>query len=197
MLAVSCLFQSLRRGLAHFAWQRRTLLGYGARRGKAARAMLNRASCCPVPSMVSSQRFMARPDTHYVCQSCGAVHAKWAGRCDALRRVEHARRGERAAAPVPKGMRAGAAQRLELVGLAGASAGPARLSTAIAELDRVLGGGLVARLDRPDRRRSGHRQVHARAPGGGRAGARRGARWPTSAARNRSTRSACAPPASA
>ncbi len=26
---------------------------------------------------------MARSDTVYVCQSCGGVHAKWAGRCDA------------------------------------------------------------------------------------------------------------------
>jgi DNA repair protein RadA/Sms len=92
--------------------------------------------------MVTSQPCMARPDTHYVCQSCGAVHAKWAGRCDSCGEwntlVE-----ESAPAPVPKGMRAGAAQRLDLVALAGASAGPARLSTAIAELDRVLGGGLV------------------------------------------------------
>ena len=33
------------------------------------------------PSMGSSQRFMARPDTQYVCPSCGAVPAKWPGRC--------------------------------------------------------------------------------------------------------------------
>jgi DNA repair protein RadA/Sms len=44
---------------------------------------------------------------------------------------------------VPKGLRAGAARPLELVGLAGTSAGPSRLATAIDELDRVLGGGLV------------------------------------------------------
>ena len=142
MRAVSRLLPEHPARFTYFAWQRRTLLGYGARRGKAARAMLNRASCCPVPSMVSSQRFMARPDTQYVCQSCGAVHAKWAGRCDAC--GEWNTLAEESAPPaVPKGMRAGTAQRLELVGLAGASAGPARLSTAIAELDRVLGGGLV------------------------------------------------------
>src|SRR3712207_8996381 len=25
---------------------------------------------------------MAKPQRSYVCQSCGAAHAKWAGRCD-------------------------------------------------------------------------------------------------------------------
>ncbi len=180
---------------AYFAWQRRTLLGYGARRGKAARAMLNRASCCPVLSMVSSQRFMARPDTQYVCQSCGAVHAKWAGRCDACGEWNTLAE-ESAPAPVPKGMRAGAAQRLQLVGLAGASAGPARLSTAIAELDRVLGGGLVHGSTVLLGGDPGIGKSTLVLAGGGRAGARRGGGGRTSAARNRSIRSACAPPVS-
>ena len=86
---------------------------------------------------------MARADKQYVCQSCGAVHAKWAGRCDACGEWNTLAE-ESAPQPVPKGMRAGAGRRLELVGLAGKSSGPARLSTAIVELDRVLGGGLVA-----------------------------------------------------
>jgi DNA repair protein RadA/Sms len=85
---------------------------------------------------------MARPDMHYVCQSCGAVHAKWAGRCDGC--GEWNTLAEEQATPaVPKGLRPGGAKPLELVGLAGASAGPLRLTTAIDELDRVLGGGLV------------------------------------------------------
>ena len=86
---------------------------------------------------------MARADKQYVCQSCGAVHAKWAGRCDACGEWNTLAE-ESAPQPVPKGMRAGAGRRLELVGLADKSSGPARLSTAIVELDRVLGGGLVA-----------------------------------------------------
>jgi DNA repair protein RadA/Sms len=86
---------------------------------------------------------MARAEIQYVCQSCGAVHAKWAGRCDACGEWNTLAE-ESAPPPVPKGLRAGAARRLELVGLAGKTPGPARLSTAIAELDRVLGGGLVA-----------------------------------------------------
>jgi DNA repair protein RadA/Sms len=85
---------------------------------------------------------MARPDTRYVCQNCGAVQPKWAGRCEGCG-AWNTLAEEAAPTPVPKGLRAGAAQRLELFGLAGAAAGPARLSTAIAELDRVLGGGLV------------------------------------------------------
>jgi DNA repair protein RadA/Sms len=85
---------------------------------------------------------MARADTQYVCQSCGAVHAKWAGRCEACEEW-NTLAAESAPPPVPKGLRAGAAKQLELVGLAGKTSGPARLSTAIAELDRVLGGGLV------------------------------------------------------
>jgi DNA repair protein RadA/Sms len=85
---------------------------------------------------------MARPDNRYVCQSCGAVQPKWAGRCEGCG-AWNTLAEEAASAPVPKGLRAGAAQRLELAGLAGAAAGPARLSTALAELDRVLGGGLV------------------------------------------------------
>jgi len=85
---------------------------------------------------------MSRPDHRYVCQSCGAVQPKWAGRCEACGEWNTLAE-ETAPTPLPKGLRAGAAQRLELFGLAGASQAPARLSTAIAELDRVLGGGLV------------------------------------------------------
>jgi DNA repair protein RadA/Sms len=85
---------------------------------------------------------MARPDNRYVCQACGAVQPKWAGRCEGCGEWNTLAE-ETAPTPVPKGLRVGAAQRLELFGLAGVASGPARLSTAMAELDRVLGGGLV------------------------------------------------------
>ncbi|MGH6918350.1 MAG: AAA family ATPase, partial [Geminicoccaceae bacterium] len=84
---------------------------------------------------------MARPDSRYVCGSCGAWHAKWSGRCDACGEwnglIEEA-----APKAVPKGLRS-AGRTLELVGLRGATATPPRLVTGIEELDRVLGGGLV------------------------------------------------------
>jgi DNA repair protein RadA/Sms len=87
-------------------------------------------------------RRLARAETRYVCQSCGSVHARWAGRCEGCG-AWNTLAEETAPTPVPKGLRAGVAPRLELFGLAGAAPGPARLSTASAELDRVLGGGLV------------------------------------------------------
>ncbi len=88
---------------------------------------------------------MAKSSTRYVCQSCGAVQARWAGRCDACGEwnsmVE-----ELQAAAVPHGgskARARATQGLALESLSGAGAPPPRLPSRIAEFDRVTGGGLV------------------------------------------------------
>ena len=69
----------------------------------------------------------------------------------------------------------------------------ARWRTGLHEFDFVLGGGIVPGLDDPDRRRAGHRQVHAAAPGRGAAGDRRAARCSTPAARSRPTRSGFGP----
>jgi DNA repair protein RadA/Sms len=85
---------------------------------------------------------MVRPDSRYVCGGCGAWHAKWSGRCDACGEWNSLAE-ETAPKPVPKGLRA-AGRTLELVGLRGTTATPPRLVTGIKELDRVLGGGLVA-----------------------------------------------------
>ena len=87
---------------------------------------------------------MAKPTARYVCQSCGAVHPKWAGRCDAC--GEWNTLAEEAATAVPtalKPARPGAAPRIAFVGLQGTAAPPPRAPTGIAELDRVLGGGFV------------------------------------------------------
>ncbi len=79
---------------------------------------------------------MAKSTTRYVCQSCGAVTPKWAGRCEACGEwntiVEEA-----STAAVAKG------RRIQFVDLAGAAAPPPRVPSGIAELDRVLGGGFV------------------------------------------------------
>src|SRR5438132_11196056 len=88
---------------------------------------------------------MAKPQARFACQQCGALAPKWAGRCEACgawnSMVEELPR----AAP-PKGL--GSAGRrgghLDFVALRGETAGPPRLLTGIAELDRVCGGGLVA-----------------------------------------------------
>ncbi len=85
---------------------------------------------------------MAKDRTRYVCQSCGATHPKWQGRCDGCGEwntlVEEAVRtgpGPAAKAPPGKG--------ITIVGLQGENAPPPRHLTGIAELDRVLGGGFV------------------------------------------------------
>ena len=92
---------------------------------------------------------MAKSATRFVCQACGAVTGKWAGRCEACNEwntiVEEAVESRpglskpgRTASP------AGKAARVEFVGLQGTADPPPRAQTGIAELDRVLGGGLVA-----------------------------------------------------
>jgi DNA repair protein RadA/Sms len=79
---------------------------------------------------------MAKATTRYVCQACGAITPKWAGRCEACGEwntiVEEA-----STAAVAKG------RRLQFVDLAGVANPPPRVGTGIAELDRVLGGGFV------------------------------------------------------
>ncbi len=88
---------------------------------------------------------MVKLASKFVCQSCGAVTSKWAGRCEGCGEwnsiIEEA-----APAPVagargavmPKGRSA------KLVGLQGNTPAPPRLETGIGELDRTTGGGLVA-----------------------------------------------------
>lgn len=86
---------------------------------------------------------MAKAKTQYVCQACGAVVAKWQGRCPvcgdwntiveelAVEEGQHTRGGfggEGAPIPITDG----------------AQAPPARVTTGLAECDRVLGGGIVA-----------------------------------------------------
>ena len=86
---------------------------------------------------------MAKPSATYVCQECGAVYPRWAGKCDACGAwnsiIEEAPRDA-----TPKGLGGGkGGRRIDFVGLEGQSAPPPRRVTGIAELDRVCGGGLV------------------------------------------------------
>jgi DNA repair protein RadA/Sms len=86
---------------------------------------------------------MARAENRYVCQSCGAAHPKWAGKCDACGAwnslVEEA---ARFSGP-PKGLGSAKGKALSFVGLTGDTRATARRKSGIAELDRVCGGGLV------------------------------------------------------
>jgi len=85
---------------------------------------------------------VAKPTARYVCQSCGAVYPKWAGRCDACGEWNTLVEEAVEARPGPVG-RASTGRRVAFVGLQGTVAPPPRADTGIAELDRVLGGGLV------------------------------------------------------
>jgi DNA repair protein RadA/Sms len=84
---------------------------------------------------------MVKPPTRFVCQSCGAVTAKWAGKCETC--GEWNTIAEEAAEPRP-GPAAKPGRKLALVPLTGTAEPPPRRLTGINELDRVLGGGLVA-----------------------------------------------------
>jgi DNA repair protein RadA/Sms len=88
---------------------------------------------------------VARAQASFVCQSCGAVHAKWSGKCDACGGwntiVE-----EITSAAVPAGT--GAVKRVRgrpfaLEDLKTEDEAPPRRPTGIPEFDRVCGGGLV------------------------------------------------------
>jgi len=85
---------------------------------------------------------MARAARQYVCQSCGAVSAKWSGQCDACNEwnsiVEEA-----STSSAPKSLGKARGRQVNFVPLDGETPESPRLITGIAEFDRVLGGGLV------------------------------------------------------
>ncbi|HEX4260317.1 MAG TPA: DNA repair protein RadA [Acetobacteraceae bacterium] len=83
---------------------------------------------------------MAKPAHRFVCQSCGAVTSKWVGRCETCGEWNTIAEETIEARP----SRAPAARGVAFVDLAGEAPPPPRAETGIAELDRVLGGGLVA-----------------------------------------------------
>ncbi len=78
----------------------------------------------------------------FVCQSCGAAHSKWSGKCDACGGwntiVEEA-----AAVPAGAGARRAKGRPFVLEDLKTADELPPRRATGLVEFDRVCGGGLV------------------------------------------------------
>lgn len=85
---------------------------------------------------------MARTQARYACQQCGAMHAKWTGRCDACG-AWNSLIEELPREALPKGLEASSGRAIGFVALSGPSMLPPRRRTGIAELDRVCGGGLV------------------------------------------------------
>ncbi|MCX7899217.1 MAG: DNA repair protein RadA, partial [Methylocystis sp.] len=83
---------------------------------------------------------MAKTRAVFVCQNCGAVSARWQGRCESC--------GEWNSViaendPGPAAIRAARGRPFELEGLAGEGKPAPRVATGIAEFDRVTGGGFV------------------------------------------------------
>ena len=84
---------------------------------------------------------MSKSSPQFTCSACGAVHRKWAGKCDACGAwnsiIEEA--------PLSAGPKSigGKGRSIPLTDLATEEAPPPRASSGMDELDRVLGGGLV------------------------------------------------------
>jgi DNA repair protein RadA/Sms len=86
---------------------------------------------------------MPRRTPTFVCQSCGAAHGRWQGKCDACGAWNTLLEEGESAAPSGPG-RAGRKGRVfALEPLQGEAHEAPRLPTGIAEFDRVTGGGFV------------------------------------------------------
>ncbi len=87
---------------------------------------------------------MSKTAGSFTCTACGAVHKKWAGRCDACGAwnsiVEEA---PLSTGPAAKSLGAARGRRIGLSTLQTAEAPPSRATSGMEEFDRVLGGGLV------------------------------------------------------
>ena len=90
---------------------------------------------------------MAKPRITFICQSCGAVTTRWAGKCDSCGEwntiVEEGASGGGIGGG-PAGLRSPRKGRpVALVSLAGEIEDAPRIASGIAELDRATGGGFV------------------------------------------------------
>ncbi|MBS9477962.1 DNA repair protein RadA [Ancylobacter radicis] len=87
---------------------------------------------------------MAKRPASFICQTCGAAHTRWQGRCDSCGAWNSIVQEEEAGGSVPPSQRANRRGRLiALESLSGTSEDAPRVSVGIGELDRVAGGGLV------------------------------------------------------
>ena len=83
---------------------------------------------------------MAKPSTQFTCQACGAVAARWVGRCTSCGTWSSL--VEEVTAKASRNKKASATSGVQSVS-AVLPDSAARILTGIAELDRVLGGGVV------------------------------------------------------
>ena len=87
---------------------------------------------------------MAKTRTQFICQSCGTIHTRWAGKCDGCGEwntiVEDDPTGGIGGGP---GTAARKGRAVALASLSGEIEEAPRISTLVSELDRVTGGGFV------------------------------------------------------
>ena len=89
---------------------------------------------------------MARgSSSSFVCQQCGAVTSKWAGRCDSCGAWNSIAEEPGSSGPGggPPSRAGGKGRKLALVSLQSDEPEPPRILSGVGEFDRVLGGGLV------------------------------------------------------
>ena len=80
----------------------------------------------------------------YVCQACGAVSTKWAGKCASCNEWNTMAEETDAGPPPGSGFsKSNRGRAITLEGLSGAEEEAPRFLTGISELDRVTGGGIV------------------------------------------------------
>jgi DNA repair protein RadA/Sms len=84
-------------------------------------------------------------DLAFTCTSCGAAHSKWSGQCDACGAWNSiVAEAPLASGPTARTLGARRGNAVVLTDLATQETAPPRTKAGVEELDRVLGGGLVA-----------------------------------------------------
>jgi DNA repair protein RadA/Sms len=87
---------------------------------------------------------MARDSLLYVCQSCGAVHTKWAGQCSGCGEWNTLAEESKSAPPgAMKPVSTARGRGLQFETLQSDTPEPPRIVTGVTEFDRVCGGGVV------------------------------------------------------
>ncbi|OWY05640.1 DNA repair protein RadA [Thioclava sp. F1Mire-8] len=87
---------------------------------------------------------MAKQSAIFRCAECGATHAKWSGRCDACGAWNSIHEEAPISTTPGSGMKGAKGKVIPLTALDTKETPPARVKSGMEELDRVLGGGLVA-----------------------------------------------------
>src|SRR2546421_13042717 len=92
---------------------------------------------------------MAKNVASFICQNCGATYGRWQGKCDSCGEWNTiAKEGAAADRAIP-GRSARKGRVFALEALTGETHEAPRLPSGVPELDRVTGGGFLARPGRP------------------------------------------------